>query len=197
MIVRLTCSPGVFVHEGRTLFHTWPAERTTDETRSRLLSSLAAGNSRSPRQDTNFLFDELVEIAGRALSPGVNDPYTAITCMDWLKAAMAKLAAHHSIDPYVVDGDGKLRAIIETGDFADFLEIAFGHLRQYAASDMIAGEHFVNCLGEVLPACRTDEQRQAIHRQVMRFLELAREALSGASLATIETAAARIVGASR
>ncbi|MBP0614325.1 DUF2254 domain-containing protein [Jiella mangrovi] len=192
VVVRLTCRPGVFVHRGRTLFQAWPAERVDDETRGRLLSSLAAGNSRSPRQDINFLFDELVEIAGRALSPGVNDPYTAITAMDWLKAAMAAIAGRFPGDPYIVDDNGRLRAIIEAGQFADFLEIGFGHLRQYAASDMIAGEHFINCLGEILPSCRTDHQRQAVMQQVTAYLALAREALSGASLETIEKAAAKV-----
>lgn len=193
VVVRLTCRPGVFVHQGRTLFQAWPAERVDEATGERLLSALAAGNSRSPRQDINFLFDELVEIAGRALSPGVNDPYTAITCLDWLKAAMAAIAARHPGDPFVVDGDGKLRAIIDAGGFPEYLEIAFGHLRQYAASDMIAGEHFINSLGEILPACRTSAQREAVRRQATRFVELSREVLSGASLATIETAAARIL----
>ncbi|NDW07723.1 DUF2254 domain-containing protein [Jiella pacifica] len=193
VVVRLTCSPGIFVHEGRTLFQVWPAERCGDDIRDRLLSCIAAGNSRSPRQDIDFLFDELVEIGGRALSPGVNDPYTAITCLDWLKAAMATIAGRQSGDPYVVDGDGRLRAIIEAGDFAGFIEIGFGHLRQYAASDMIAGEHFLTCLGELLPACRTEDQRQAVRLQATRFLDLSREALSGASLATIETAAARVL----
>lgn len=193
VVVRLTCSPGIFVHEGRTLFQVWPAERCSGDIGDRLLASIAAGNSRSPRQDIEFLFDELVEIASRALSPGVNDPYTAITCLDWLKAAMAAIAGRAPGDPYIVDGDGRLRAIIEAGDFTSFIEIAFGHVRQYAASDMIAGEHFLTCLTELLPACRTEEQRRAVHLQATRFLDLAREALSGASLATIEAAASRIL----
>ncbi|MCE7026770.1 DUF2254 domain-containing protein [Jiella avicenniae] len=193
VVVRLTCSPGVFVHHGRTLFQVWPAERCGEDIRDRLLSSIAAGNSRSPRQDINFLFDELVEIAGRALSPGVNDPYTAITCLDWLKAAMAAIAARPPGDPYIVDADGRLRAIIEAGDFTSFIEIGFGHLRQYAASDMIAGQHFLTCLGELMPACRTEDQRRAVHLQASRFLDMSREALSGASLATVEAAAARVL----
>ncbi|MBO0664047.1 DUF2254 domain-containing protein [Jiella sp. MQZ9-1] len=192
IIVRLTCRPGVFVYPGFKLFDVWPAERADEETGERLRACLAAGNSRSPRQDINFLFDELVEIAGRALSPGVNDPYTAITCMDWLTAAMAAIAGRYSGDPYIVDEDGKLRAIIQAGSFADYLDIAFGHLRQYAAADMIAGEHFINCLGAVLSACRTDDQRSAVHNQAAHFIELAREALSGACLATVEAAAADV-----
>ena len=47
---------------------------------------------RTALQDLRFLLDELVEIAARALSPGVNDPFTAVTCLDWLGAALSDLS---------------------------------------------------------------------------------------------------------
>ena len=194
VVVRLTCRPGMFVHPGRIVFQAWPTERASDDLRSDLLSSLAAGNSRSPRQDINFLFDELVEIAGRALSPGVNDPYTAITAMDWLTSAVASLAAREPPSRFLCDEDGRLRAIVMTASFSEYLEIAFGHLRQYASSDMIAGEHYLNCLTVLVPACRNVEQRQALRFQRDAFLGLAREALSGAALATVETASEKFEG---
>ena len=192
LVVRLICRPGMFVHPGRIIFDAWPAERVDDETREALLASIAAGNSRSPNQDINFLFDELVEIAGRALSPGVNDPYTAITCMDWLKAACCRLAGLRMPSRFIGDEDGKLRVITMVGGFPEFLEIAFGHLRQYASTDMIAGEHYLECLAEIAPACRSDEQREAVREQMDRFLGLARLSLDGAALTTVEDAGKRV-----
>lgn len=192
VVVRAACRPGVFVHSGRVIFDAWPAERVSEETRAALLSSVAVGTSRSPRQDLNFLFDELVEIAGRALSPGVNDPYTAITAMDWLKSAMASLASRRTDDPYWCDGEDKLRVLTVTAGFDEYLEIAFGHLRQYASADTIAGEHFVNCLIEIVPACMRDDQRHAIRDQMEAFVGLASENLSGRSLQTVEQAASRL-----
>ena len=58
----------------------------------RLLDCFSLGETRTPTQDLEFLIDELVEIALRALSPGINDPFTAITSMHWMGAALAKLA---------------------------------------------------------------------------------------------------------
>ncbi|MCQ0990249.1 DUF2254 domain-containing protein [Jiella marina] len=195
VVVRLTCRPGNFIHVGQVIALAWPAERVNDETCDKLRSTIAVGNTRSPGQDLNFLFDELVEIAGRALSPGVNDPYTAITCLDWLKAAMAKIAGRSERSPYIIDDNGKLRAVSLLDDFPAYLEIGFGHLRQYAASDMIAGQHFLNCLTEIVPMCRDRQQCEAIREQAEKFLDLAREELSGASLATLEAAGAKTIRA--
>ncbi|MEX6507101.1 DUF2254 domain-containing protein [Jiella sp. M17.18] len=192
LVVRMICRPGMFVHPGRVLFDAWPKDRVDDDTRDALLASIAAGSSRSPRQDINFLFDELVEIAGRALSPGVNDPYTAITCMDWLKAACCKLASMKMPSRLIGDEEGNLRLIAMRAGFAEFLEVAFGHIRQYAASDMIAGEHYLNCLAQIAPACRDDEQREAVRFQKTRFLGLARLALDGSALKTVEAAGKRV-----
>lgn len=190
IVVRLNCRTGEFVHPGRILFHAWPSERVTDETRQKLLASIATGNERTPSDDLMFLFDELVEIAARALSPGVNDPFTAITCLDWLTAAMATLAGHDGPDPLHDDGDGRLRVIDRSHSFGDYLEMSFGHVRQYAASDMIAAERFLVCLSELVPGCRTDAQRSAIRFQMEAFMALARPAHSGAALAAIDRAGA-------
>ena len=197
IVVRLNCRTGEFVHPGRILFHAWPSERVSDETRKALLSSVATGNERTPSDDLMFLFDELVEIAARALSPGINDPFTAITCLDWLTAAMATLARYDGPDPLHDDGDGRLRVIDRRRSFGDYLEMSFGHVRQYAASDMIAGERFLLCLAELVPACRTEAQRAAIRFQMEAFMALARPAHSGAALATIDSAGAWLAASLR
>ncbi|UIJ70829.1 DUF2254 domain-containing protein [Aurantimonas sp. HBX-1] len=192
IVVRLNCRTGEFVHAGRILFHAWPSERVSDETRQKLLASIATGNERTPSDDPVFLIDELVEIAARALSPGINDPFTAITCLDWLTAAMAALAGHEFPDPLHDDDDGRLRVIDRHRSFDDYLELSFGHVRQYAASDMIAAERFLKSLAEIVPACRNDAQLAAIRFQMQAFMAPARAAHAGAALATIDAAGARL-----
>ncbi|MEF2551164.1 DUF2254 domain-containing protein [Aurantimonas sp. A2-1-M11] len=193
IVVRMNCRTGIFVHPGRVLFHAWPSERVTDEVRAALVSSIACGNQRSPHQDPVFLVDELVEIAGRALSPGVNDPYTAITCMDWLTSAMARLAGREPADPLLVDADGRLRVIALPDSFAEYLEFSFGHLRQYAATDMIAAEHYLECLEQIAPATRRPGDIAALRRQHDAFMGLARRGLAGAALEVVEARAERLV----
>ena len=62
-----------------------------DDLADDIRNCLAIGGSRTPEQDIEFSIDELVEIAQRALSPGINDPFTAITALHWLGAATARL----------------------------------------------------------------------------------------------------------
>ena len=192
IVVRMNCRTGMFVHPGKVIFHAWPSERVTDATRTALVASIACGNQRSPHQDQVFLVDELVEIAGRALSPGVNDPFTAITCMDWLTAAMSRMVGRGKADPLHVDSDGKLRVIDLPRSFAEYLEYSFGHLRQYAATDMIAGEHYLACLEQIAPAATRPRDIAALRRQCDAFMGLARLGLDGAALAVVETRAAHL-----
>jgi uncharacterized membrane protein len=192
VVIRLNCRTGEFVHPGRILFHAWPSERVSAETRRALVSSIAAGNERTPSDDLVFLIDELVEIAARALSPGVNDPFTAITCMDWLTASLAMLAGRDSPDPLHVDVDGKLRVIDRERSFEGYLAMSFGHIRQYAASDMIAAQRYLHCLAELVPACRDASQRSAIRSEMQALLALARPLHADAALATIERAGQRL-----
>ena len=192
IVVRMNCRPGTFAHPGHILFDAWPKERVSDEVRRDLVSAIALGNTRNVSQDLLFLFDELVEIAARALSPGVNDPFTAVTCMDWLAAAFTQMARGRQPDPLRVDERGKLRVIGQPVTFAGYLEHTFGHLRQYAAADMIAGTHLIGVLGRIAPSCRHSEELDALRHQKNALVEMAQGKLTGASLKAVEAAGRRL-----
>lgn len=189
IIIRLNCRPGTFVHTGAYIFDVWPAERLTDDARKALHSALALGNMRSPSQDLFFLIDELVEIAARALSPGVNDPFTATTCMDWLSAAYSSFVGRDQVDPLRTDGDGKLRLVAPSFDFAGYLEQGFGNLRQYAAGDRIAAVHFLKMLGDLLSVAERSSEIEALRDQKTKLLTLSRKALTDANLQAVEAEA--------
>jgi uncharacterized membrane protein len=70
----------------------WPAERVTDALVNQLNDAFVFGNQRTASQDVEFSFLQMVEIAVRALSPGINDPFTAIACVDRLGSALCRLA---------------------------------------------------------------------------------------------------------
>ena len=95
------------------------------------------GASRTPEQDPQFLIDELVEIGLRALSPGINDPFTAITALHWLGAATAELGARDLVKmDRNDDGDGDLAEIVFPlpDDFAHYLRRGFGAMRSAVAT---------------------------------------------------------------
>ena len=149
LLLDLRYRPGDFVDDGSTLLLAWPAERLTDESARALRGAFATGRSRTAVQDVRFLVDELVEIAGRALSPGINDPFTAISCLQWLGNALQRLARRQLPGPRRYDADGRLRVVARPTTYADFVEAVFGQLRPYVAPDRNAAFHAIGVMGDV------------------------------------------------
>ncbi len=179
VLFRLRYRPGDFVMDGRGLADVSPSERLDTDLADALRGCFTTGKKRTPENDIMFLVSELVEIAARALSPGVNDPMTAVTCLDWLGAGATEFASRRLPHPVRVDKDDQPRVLAQPADFGHFIHNGFGRLRHYAAADMIAGLHFLRVLGEVATACRQPAQLALLRSQTTHFAELAAEELSG------------------
>ena len=89
LVLRIVQRPGKFFFQGGDLAEVWPGDRVDDELAEAIRSAFYFGPRRTLTQDVEFAFDQLVEVAVRALSPGVNDPFTAIDCVDRLGGASA------------------------------------------------------------------------------------------------------------
>lgn len=109
LVLAAEVRPGQHVFEGQALARVWPASRLDDALRRRLRRLFPVGPSRTPAQDPVLAVDELVEIAIRALSPGINDTFTALHCIDRLAAAMASLATREAQPPVRCGRDGTIR----------------------------------------------------------------------------------------
>ncbi|RZL27743.1 MAG: DUF2254 domain-containing protein [Sphingomonas sp.] len=189
LVLRLQYQPGDFVHVGRALIEASPPERCDDACAKDLCELFSVASRRSALQDLRFLFDELVEIAARALSPGVNDPFTAVTCIDWLSAALSDLADRDLPSHLRVDENGQLRVIAHPVTFGSLMDRSFGALAQYCAGDMIASLRFLDALGEVLLDCDDPARLATIRGWADRLEELAGEGLKGFNLARIRARA--------
>jgi uncharacterized membrane protein len=192
LLLRLRYRPGDFVMAGRGLVDVSPPDRVDDALCHELRQCFTAGKKRTPESDLMFLVSELVEIAARALSPGVNDPMTAVTCLDWLGAGGTEFAQRRLPAAVRVDDDGRPRVIATPISFADVLDKGFGRLRHYAAADMIAGLHFLRVLGEVAAACRQESQLLLIGEHAERFTALAADELSDADRRAVLDRAAEL-----
>ncbi|MBB3996942.1 DUF2254 domain-containing protein [Aureimonas pseudogalii] len=190
IVIRVNCRPGSFVQPGSVLFDVWPRSRVDDAVRDTLREAVAISSRRSPKQDLLFLVDELVEIGSRALSPGVNDPYTAVTCLEWMGVVIGELAGRNLPSPLRLDPAGDLRVIGLPVTFEGFVERGFGRLRQYAAGDAITASAFLAALAKGLRGCRSGEERAVLARAAERLMDLAEETLSGPTLADVRKAKA-------
>lgn len=135
-VVYLPYRPGHFLVEGSESALVWPPEAAERAARG-LKRAQIVGPVRTLAQDPAFAIDQLVEIAIRALSPAVNDTYTAMTCVDWLGNAMCKLARVWDPELAYRDGDGRVRVICEQIAYDNLLRRSFDKIRQ-ASSGMPA-----------------------------------------------------------
>ena len=99
LLLRLERRPGHYVDEGGALMMVWPGHRVTEALVGKMNDAFVLGNQRTAAQDIEFSFQQLVEIAVRALSPGINDPFTAIACVDRLGSALCRLARRDMPSP--------------------------------------------------------------------------------------------------
>ena len=171
LLLRVRHRPGDFVADGDTLVLAWPPDRVSDEACTAIRTAFAWGAQRTARQDVRFLVDELVEIAARALSPGVNDPFTAISCVDWLGAALKDLAGRDFPRPERYDEDGELRVVAHPTTFEQFVGGVFGQLRPYLSSDRNAALHALKTIGEVAGRVTDDGQRVALRHEADAILD--------------------------
>lgn len=131
-LLELYYKPGEHLVEGvemGLLFSNGKWEKNEFE---KIFNQFVFGKTKTSQQDLEFSIHQMVEIAARALSPGVNDPYTAITCIDNLTAIMCYLAQAKLPSKYRFDEEGNLRIIAETFDFEGILDAAFNQIRQFS-----------------------------------------------------------------
>jgi uncharacterized membrane protein len=134
MLIVLNCRPGDYLIENMVVAEISCRERISSEDIRDLQKTFITGKSRTPQQDPEFAIHQMVEIAARALSSGINDPYTAIACVDNLTATLCYLAGAKFPSGFRHDEAGSLRIIADVLDFEGMLDAAFDQIRQYSKS---------------------------------------------------------------
>ena len=109
-VIRLLHRPGHFVVAGQPLARVWPDSAAPTIARA-LGGAHATGSYRTLTQDPSFAVDQLVEIAIRALSPAVNDTFTALACIDWLGDALCSITDRWRPQTVHRDSAGEIRVI--------------------------------------------------------------------------------------
>ncbi len=169
LILRPVRRAGDFVSDGWTLFEAHSSASISDRIVEECISVVTVGRQRTAQQDLRFGIDELVEIAARALSPGVNDPFTAIACIDWLSAALGELDRSSPPPTQMADEEGTVRIILCPLDFQDYLGAAFGQLRSYVAADPNARAHTLITLKELAKFVHKPSHRALIDTERARL----------------------------
>ncbi len=170
-VLRLDFRAGDFMVAGdrRILVHPPSA---TDAAEAEAICELAVvGRERTPTQDLEFAVRHLVEVAVRALSPGTNDPFTAIAVIDRLRGCLTRLAGRRLPARALRDGAGRVRVVRETTTFAGLTDAAFHQIRQAGAGHPAVVIHLLEAIARVAEHARTAEEREALARHARMVAE--------------------------
>jgi uncharacterized membrane protein len=162
LILKLTYHPGEFIIDDSAIIYIYPGDQVTDEVEEALRMSITIGDFRTQGQDIDLLFNQLTEIAVRALSPGINAPVTAIMCIHRLGQALAQLGQHKLPSPYRYDSDSNLRIIASRVAYSDFLKISFDQIQYYGSSDLKVVRALIEILGDVAQVLPPGDNRSDV-----------------------------------
>ncbi len=179
-VIRLLHRPGHFVVEGEPLADVWPAAAAPGVARV-LGGAHATGPHRTLTQDLSFAVDQLVEIAIRALSPAVNDTFTALACIDWLGDGLGKIAERwHPVEVHR-DVAGHVRVITVTVGFRRLVERAHDKIRQASRAMPAVMIRQLDAIAKVMVRTSTAEQRQVLLEQAEMILRSSEESVPEAA----------------
>lgn len=164
LVIRLKRRPGHFVVKGSALAMVSPNSETHEELEKLINGVFILSAHRTPFQDVEFAIDQLVEIAVRALSPGINDPFTAMTCIDRLGEALCRLAKRTVPSPYRYNDQKQLRVIAYAADFESVVDAAFNQIRQYGRSSAAVLIRMLETLAVVANHTLREADRAALAR---------------------------------
>lgn len=155
--LHLRVAPGDFVTPATVLAAFWPATATDEATARAFRRAFTITQQRDVAQDVGYGIRVLADIALRALSPGINDPTTALTCFGYLRAILEPLAARKEPASVQAFADGRVTAVLRHRHFADYLD-PVRELGRYATDNARVAGALLDLLAQLVEA--TDDARR-------------------------------------
>lgn len=177
LVLRLEYRPGDFAVAGSTLTLVQSDMPIAETLNNDIAKCFVFGTQRTSIQNTLYLVDQLVEIMARALSPGVNDPFTAVSCMDWLQSGLTTIMQNAEPSHRRYDEHGNLRVIMLPVTFKRFAAAVFDQPLQYVAADLIAALHMMHMIAELLAIVDRPEYRSVLLQCAQRLNEAGDQSL--------------------
>jgi len=151
--VRILRRVGHFVPAGVALFGVSPQNRLNPERAHELRAVFDIGPTRTMQQDVEFGIIQIVDIALKAISPAVNDPSTAITCIDQLGRILIRFVSRNDPVSLLCDPPHVVRVIVPWISAEDLLDTAFDQIRHYSVSDIAVSLRLLRALDDIASTC--------------------------------------------
>jgi uncharacterized membrane protein len=161
VVICLNHRPGHFIVQGHPIGTVWPPE-AAPQVNAALGRAHITGPYRTLTQDVSFGIDQLVEIAIRALSPAVNDTFTAITCVDWLGDNLCKIVNRWHPTRVHRDDQGFIRVIAAQPSYERLVQRSFEKIRQASMGMPAIMIRQLDALAQIMTETSSPGQRRVL-----------------------------------
>ena len=165
LIVRVVPHMGEFVIEGRPLFEVFASKRPSAEATRAFLACVSLQRERTVHQDAPYGIQQIVDVALKAISPGIHDPTTATSCIDRLGALLVRMSKRRFEGPYRHQ-DGRLRVIVEGPDYASMVRLCFAAITEHAADHVEIYDRLIATLEQVIQATPDPARRRVLEARI-------------------------------
>ena len=170
--LRIERRVGHFVPAGVPLLRVTHADRVTAERSARLLATFDIGPTRTMQEDVEFGVIQIVDIALRAMSPAVNDPSTAISCIDQLSRILIRWVSRAPPRSHFFGPPHVLRVVRPWISLDGLFDTAFEQIRHYAAADLAVSLRLLRAFNDIAVAAQSEDIR-------LKLLDRARRVVAG------------------
>jgi uncharacterized membrane protein len=166
LVIRLLRKPGHFVGGSVAVAQVWPAGRVDAQLAGQIRQVFQIGNVRTPTQDVEYAVNQLVEMAVRAMSPAINDPFTAMTCLDHIGEGLALFIRQGEKGSHYYDRAGRLRLVLEPVTFDQLFGAAFDMLRHASCDNSSVLQRMLQVIEMIGRETQAPEARRQLLRHV-------------------------------
>ena len=174
-VIELHFKPGDHIVEGIEIGKIYTNSDLQKDQIEKIHDQFVIGKIKVSDQDLEFSINQMVEIASRALSPGVNDPFTAITCIDNLTASLCSLDQINLPSKYRIDEENQLRIIAKTINFEGVIDAAFNQIRQFSAGSTAVIIRLMEALITIESITQNENHKTAILKHAKMVLNTGKQ----------------------
>jgi uncharacterized membrane protein len=160
LTIHLLHRPGHYIWPGAVVALLSPAGRVDEQLDKLIRRAFQIGNGRTPTQDIEYAVNQLTEMAVRAMSPAINDPFTAMTCLDHVGYGLREFIRQGPKSSHHYDRYGKLRLVLDPVTFDVLLSAAFDMLRHASCDNASVLLHMLAVIDLIGQEAQTPAARQ-------------------------------------
>jgi uncharacterized membrane protein len=169
-----------------------PPDEVAEELAAPVLEGIELGYERTAEQDVALGLRQLSDIAVKALSPGINDPATAVHAVGYLSDLLVRLHRHRLGPQVRADRDGRTRVVLPDRDHRYYLDLACGQIRRYGQREPTLLVALLRMLRDVATAVQDDAQAAEVRRQAELVLAEISDDMLASDAARVRDVRARV-----